>query len=99
MIGVTPEKAIKLAVNDFVREATEDENGNVAWYNGILAGASWLFLPPSPPGAGFCQVIATNPMEITKIRMQVQATLPPEQRTGLLAGTFFALKYSSFSVP
>ena len=40
LIGVTPEKAIKLAVNDFVREATADENGNVAWYNGILAGAS-----------------------------------------------------------
>ena len=37
---MTPEKAIKLAVNDFVRELTEDENGNVAWYNGILAGAS-----------------------------------------------------------
>jgi len=37
---VTPEKAIKLAVNDFVREQTADENGNVAWYNGILAGAS-----------------------------------------------------------
>ena len=45
LIGVTPEKAIKLAVNDFVREATADENGNVAWYNGILAGASWLFSP------------------------------------------------------
>ena len=30
LIGVTPEKAIKLAVNDFVREATADENGNVA---------------------------------------------------------------------
>ena len=40
LIGVTPEKAIKLAVNDFVREVTADENGNVAWYNGILAGAS-----------------------------------------------------------
>lgn len=40
LIGVTPEKAIKLAVNDFVREMTADENGNVAWYNGILAGAS-----------------------------------------------------------
>ena len=40
LIGVTPEKAIKLAVNDFVREQTADENGNVAWYNGILAGAS-----------------------------------------------------------
>jgi hypothetical protein len=25
-------------------------------------------------------VIATNPMEITKIRMQMQALLPPEQR-------------------
>ena len=37
-------------------------------------------------GAGFCQCIATNPMEITKIRMQVQATLPVEQRTGLWAG-------------
>lgn len=40
IIGVTPEKAIKLAVNDYVREATADEDGNVAWYNGILAGAS-----------------------------------------------------------
>ena len=40
LIGVTPEKAIKLAVNDFVREQTADENGDVAWYNGILAGAS-----------------------------------------------------------
>ena len=40
LIGVTPEKAIKLAVNDFVREQTADENRDVAWYNGILAGAS-----------------------------------------------------------
>ena len=40
LIGVTPEKAIKLAVNDFVREQTADEYGNVTWYNGILAGAS-----------------------------------------------------------
>lgn len=41
-------------------------------------------------GAGFCQVIATNPMEITKIRMQVQATLPKEQRTGLWQGSGFS---------
>lgn len=38
-------------------------------------------------GAGFCQCIATNPMEITKIRMQVQATLPKEQRVGLWQGS------------
>lgn len=44
LIGVTPEKAIKLAVNDFVREVTADENGNVAWYNGILAGASMIIV-------------------------------------------------------
>ena len=43
LIGVTPEKAIKLAVNDFVRELTADEDGNVTWYNGILAGASKVF--------------------------------------------------------
>ena len=83
---MTPEKAIKLAVNDFVREQTADENGNVAWYNGILAGASNRGVVVLSIGAGFCQVIATNPMEITKIRMQVQATLPKEQRTGLWSG-------------
>ena len=38
-------------------------------------------------GAGFCQCVATNPMEITKIRMQVQATLPKEERVGLWQGT------------
>jgi solute carrier family 25 (mitochondrial aspartate/glutamate transporter), member 12/13 len=38
--------------------------------NEIISGA----------GAGFCQVIATNPMEITKIRMQMQALLPPSER-------------------
>ena len=42
---MTPEKAIKLAVNDFVRELTADEDGNVTWYNGILAGASLSFPP------------------------------------------------------
>jgi len=47
-------------------------------------------------GAGFCQCIATNPMEITKIRMQVQATLPKEERVGLIQGmSFFILSYSS----
>lgn len=89
IIGVTPEKAIKLAVNDYVREATADEDGNVAWYNGILAGASGYKRRESWIGAGFCQVVATNPMEITKIRMQVQATLPKEERTGLWQGTLW----------
>merc|ERR1711934_802404 len=67
LIGVTPEKAIKLAANDLLREHLSDDNGNITLPNEILAGG----------GAGFMQVIATNPMEITKIRLQVQGTLPP----------------------
>eukprot|EP01135_Chromosphaera_perkinsii_P001149 Nk52_evm6s159 gene=Nk52_evmTU6s159 len=63
LVGVTPEKAIKLAVNDYLREKLEGKNGELPLYAEIAAGA----------GAGFCQVIATNPMEIVKIQLQVAA--------------------------
>lgn len=58
------------AANEFFREKFERDDGSIALRHEILSGA----------GAGFCQVIATNPMEITKIRMQMQATLPVDQR-------------------
>lgn len=51
----------------------ERPDGSISLFNQILAGA----------GAGFCQVIATNPMEITKIRMQMNAMLPPAERLSL----------------
>lgn len=70
LIGVIPEKAIKLAANEFFREYLEEEDGSISVFSEILAGG----------GAGICQVIATNPMEITKIRMQMQATLPVAER-------------------
>lgn len=70
LVGVTPEKAIKLAVNEFIRDKLENDDGSISLVNEVLAGG----------GAGFCQVIATNPMEITKIRMQMQATLPVAER-------------------
>merc|ERR1712146_301951 len=70
LVGVTPEKAIKLAANDLFREAMEKPDGSLSLGAEMAAGA----------GAGLCQVIATNPMEITKIRTQMQATLPVEQR-------------------
>lgn len=70
LTGVIPEKAIKLAANETFREKLENEDGSIDLHNEVLAGAS----------AGFCQVIATNPMEITKIRMQMQATLPIAER-------------------
>ncbi|KAJ1909390.1 mitochondrial aspartate-glutamate transporter agc1 [Mycoemilia scoparia] len=70
LAGITPEKAIKLAVNDFMRERMAKKFGTTTdelpILGGMIAGAT----------AGFCQVIATNPMEIVKIQMQIagQAT-------------------------
>ncbi|KAJ2900015.1 mitochondrial aspartate-glutamate transporter agc1 [Coemansia aciculifera] len=65
LAGVTPEKAIKLAANDIMRGILAERIGTspdrlpVAY--GALAGAT----------AGLCQFVATNPMEIVKIHMQV----------------------------
>ena len=63
LVGVAPEKAIKLTVNDLVRGwFTDKKTGNIWWGHEVLGGAS----------AGGCQVIFTNPLEIVKIRLQVQ---------------------------
>ncbi|ORY71803.1 mitochondrial carrier domain-containing protein [Pseudomassariella vexata] len=63
LIGVAPEKAIKLTVNDLVRNAFTDKKSSQIWVgHEILAGGS----------AGACQVVFTNPLEIVKIRLQVQ---------------------------
>ncbi|CAE6448945.1 unnamed protein product [Rhizoctonia solani] len=63
LIGVAPEKAIKLTVNDLVRGRTTDpETGRIKLIWEIIAGGT----------AGGCQVLFTNPLEIVKIRLQVQ---------------------------
>ena len=63
LVGVAPEKAIKLTVNDLVRgKFTEVKTGNIPLSAELLAGGS----------AGACQVIFTNPLEIVKIRLQIQ---------------------------
>jgi len=59
-IGVGPEKAIKLTVNDFLRDKFR-KDGEVALPLEIVAGGV----------AGGCQVMFTNPLEIVKIRMQL----------------------------
>ena len=38
-MGVAPEKAIKLTVNDFLRDHLADEQGNIPFVAEILAGA------------------------------------------------------------
>ncbi|KAL9125316.1 MAG: hypothetical protein Q9217_005462 [Psora testacea] len=63
LVGVAPEKAIKLTVNDLIRgHFSNAETGAIWWPHEIIAGAS----------AGACQVVFTNPLEIVKIRLQVQ---------------------------
>ena len=63
LIGVAPEKAIKLTVNDLARGFfTNKDNGKIWWPHEVISGGL----------AGACQVVFTNPLEIVKIRLQVQ---------------------------
>lgn len=62
LVGVAPEKAIKLTVNDIVRGKFTDKDNSIALSAELLAGGT----------AGACQVVFTNPLEIVKIRLQVQ---------------------------
>jgi len=62
LIGVAPEKAIKLSVNDLLRSLFRRPGGEVYFPLEVLAGGC----------AGASQVIFTNPIEIVKIRLQVQ---------------------------
>merc|ERR1712038_946737 len=63
LMGVAPEKAIKLTMNDFVRDkfTPKKGEGTIPLYGEIIAGGT----------AGFSQVMFTNPLEIVKIRLQV----------------------------
>jgi solute carrier family 25 aspartate/glutamate transporter 12/13 len=85
LVGVAPEKAIKLTMNDMLRDAFTSE-AKVAGKKGeptiyfpleVLAGC----------GAGGSQVVFTNPLEIVKIRMQVQGVeiANAEERIALAA--------------
>ncbi|CAD6971979.1 unnamed protein product, partial [Tilletia controversa] len=66
LLGVAPEKAIKLTVNDLVRRKARDPvTGEI--------GLGWEFIAGGT--AGGCQVVFTNPLEIVKIRLQVAGEL------------------------
>lgn len=66
IVGITPEKAIKLGVNDFMceyfRGRLNTEQLPIPYL--VAAGAT----------AGTAQFVATNPMEIVKIRMQTSTS-------------------------
>uniref|UniRef100_A0A8B9KIN4 Solute carrier family 25 member 13 n=1 Tax=Astyanax mexicanus TaxID=7994 RepID=A0A8B9KIN4_ASTMX len=75
LLGVAPEKAIKLTVNDFVRGKTMQRDGTVPLPYEILAGGC----------AGGSQVIFTNPLEIVKIRLQVAGEITTGPRVSALS--------------
>uniref|UniRef100_A0A4W3IEG5 Solute carrier family 25 member 12 n=1 Tax=Callorhinchus milii TaxID=7868 RepID=A0A4W3IEG5_CALMI len=75
LMGVAPEKAIKLTVNDFVRDKFYQKDGSIPLMAEILAGGC----------AGGSQVIFTNPLEIVKIRLQVAGEITTGPRVSALS--------------
>ncbi|CAB1350746.1 unnamed protein product [Coregonus sp. 'balchen'] len=75
LLGVAPEKAIKLTVNDFIRGKTRQKDGSIPVPAEILAGAC----------AGGSQVIFTNPLEIVKIRLQVAGEITTGPRVSAIS--------------
>ncbi|XP_063306594.1 mitochondrial glutamate carrier 1-like [Pelobates fuscus] len=67
---VTPEKAIKLAANDFFRHHLAKDGKSLTLFKEMLAGC----------GAGTCQVIITTPMEMLKIQLQDAGRLACHQK-------------------
>ncbi|XP_039219759.1 mitochondrial glutamate carrier 2 [Crotalus tigris] len=75
---VTPEKAIKLAANDFFRQLLSVDGKELSLAREMLAGC----------GAGTCQVVVTSPMEMLKIQLQDAGRLAAHQQKALgLEGT------------
>uniref|UniRef100_A0A671YT07 Mitochondrial glutamate carrier 1 n=1 Tax=Sparus aurata TaxID=8175 RepID=A0A671YT07_SPAAU len=68
---VTPEKAIKLAANDFFRHQFAKDGKGLTVFREMLAGC----------GAGMCQVIVTTPMEMLKIQLQDAGRLAVQHRS------------------
>lgn len=69
---ITPEKAIKLAANDFFRYHLQKKDGSLPLYRQVLAGGA----------AGFCQIIITTPMELLKIQMQDAGRVAAQAKKG-----------------
>merc|ERR1712141_566981 len=83
LMGVAPEKAIKLTVNDLVRDQVRthkipflsNNNGQIHIVGELIAGGC----------AGASQVMFTNPLEIVKIRLQVAGEIASAKKVSALA--------------
>ncbi|CAB1328495.1 unnamed protein product [Coregonus sp. 'balchen'] len=76
LIGVAPEKAIKLTASHYkpLEDKFTTEDNTIPLFAEVLAGAT----------AGGSQVIFTNPLEIVKIRLQVAGEITTARRVGAL---------------
>ncbi|RXN01692.1 Mitochondrial glutamate carrier 2 [Acipenser ruthenus] len=74
---VTPEKAIKLAANDFFRKLLSNDGKKLTLFKEMLAGC----------GAGTCQVIITTPMEMLKIQLQDAGRLAAQKTVSTAGGS------------
>ncbi|XP_010764859.1 solute carrier family 25 member 55a [Notothenia coriiceps] len=74
---VTPEKAIKLAANDFFRQHLSKNGKGLTVFKEMLAGC----------GAGMCQVVVTTPMEMLKIQLQDAGRLAAQQQKPVMMST------------
>ncbi|XP_019712974.1 solute carrier family 25 member 55a isoform X2 [Hippocampus comes] len=74
---VTPEKAIKLAANDFFRHHFAKNGQGLSVFKEMLAGC----------GAGMCQVIVTTPMEMLKIQLQDAGRIVAEQQKPVITSS------------
>ncbi|MCJ8741404.1 hypothetical protein PDJAM_G00070270 [Pangasius djambal] len=72
---VTPEKAIKLAANDFFRHQFSKGDSKLSVFKEMLAGC----------GAGLCQVIVTTPMEMLKIQLQDAGRLVAQRNVAVIS--------------
>ncbi|KAJ1425203.1 mitochondrial carrier domain-containing protein [Ochromonadaceae sp. CCMP2298] len=71
LVGVAPEKALKLAVNDMAREKlTAGQTGPIQMHQEIAAGIL----------TGFMQLGVTVPYEGVKIQLQMQGAMEPAMR-------------------
>uniref|UniRef100_A0A672ZHE7 Mitochondrial glutamate carrier 1 n=1 Tax=Sphaeramia orbicularis TaxID=375764 RepID=A0A672ZHE7_9TELE len=75
---VTPEKAIKLAANDFFRHHLAKEGKGLTVFKEMLAGC----------GAGMCQVIITTPMEMLKIQLQDAGRIAAQQQKPVMIRSY-----------
>ncbi|GAX22302.1 solute carrier family 25 (mitochondrial aspartate/glutamate transporter), member 12/13 [Fistulifera solaris] len=71
LIGIGPEKLIKIQVNDLIKQVL-DPHRESHEANGVSTKPSLWVEVIAGACAGACQLLVTNPMEVTKIHMQLE---------------------------